>query len=92
MPETRTTSPNRRQGAALHGAEATAREIARQPEVWRELADILEQRRGELDAFLAPLIGRGDLRVVFTGAGTSAFAGGVAAAALTRLTGRRFDA
>jgi tagatose-6-phosphate ketose/aldose isomerase len=92
MPETRTTPPNRRQGAALHGAEATAREIARQPEVWRELAGILEQRRGELDAFLAPLIGRDDLRVVFTGAGTSAFAGGVAAAALTRRTGRRFDA
>lgn len=92
MPETRTTSPNRRQGAALHGAEATAREIARQPEVWRELAGILEQRHGELDAFLAPLIGQDDLRVVFTGAGTSAFAGGVAAAALTRLTGRRFEA
>jgi tagatose-6-phosphate ketose/aldose isomerase len=92
MPETRTTSPNRRQGAAIHGAEATTREIAQQPEVWRELADILEQRRGELDAFLAPLIGRDDLRVVLTGAGTSAFAGGVAAAVLTRLTGRRFDA
>ena len=92
MPETRTTSPNRRQGAAIHGAEATTREIAQQPEVWRELAGILEQRRGELDAFLAPLIGRDDLRVVLTGAGTSAFAGGVAAAALTRLTGRRFDA
>jgi putative AgaS family sugar isomerase len=92
MPETRTPSPNRRQRAAIHGAEATTREIARQPEVWRELADILEQRRGELDAFLAPLIRRDDLRVVLTGAGTSAFAGGVAAAALTRLTGRRFDA
>lgn len=92
MPETRTTSPNRRQGTALHGAEATAREIARQPEVWRELAGILEQRHGELDSFLAPLIGQDDLRVVFTGAGTSAFAGGVAAAALTRLTGRRFEA
>jgi tagatose-6-phosphate ketose/aldose isomerase len=92
MPETRTTSPDRRQGGALPGAETTAREIARQPEVWRELAGILEQRRGELDAFLAPLTGRGDLRVVFTGAGTSAFAGGVAAAALTRMTGRRFDA
>jgi tagatose-6-phosphate ketose/aldose isomerase len=92
MPETRPTSPNRRHGAAPHGAEATAREIARQPEVWLELADILEGCRGELDAFLAPLIGRDDLRVVFTGAGTSAFVGGVAATALTRRTGRRFDA
>ena len=92
MPETHPTPPKRRQGAAIHGAEATIREIARQPEVWRELADILEQRRGELDAFLAPLIGRDDLRVVFTGAGTSAFAGSVAKAALTSLTGRRFDA
>jgi tagatose-6-phosphate ketose/aldose isomerase len=92
MPESRTTPPNRRQGAARHGAEATAREIARQPEVWRELADILEQRRSDLDAFLAPLIERDDLRVVFTGAGTSAFVGGVAAAALSHRTGRRFEA
>ena len=92
MPQTHPTSPNGRQDAAIHGAEATIREIARQPEVWRELAGILEQRRGELDAFLAPLVGRDDLRVVFTGAGTSAFAGGVAKAALTSLTGRRFDA
>jgi len=92
MPETSATFPNRRQGAAIHGAEVTAREIARQPEVWRELAGLLEQRRGELDAFLAPLTGRDDRRVVFTGAGTSAFAGAVAAAALARRTGRRFDA
>jgi putative AgaS family sugar isomerase len=92
MPETRTTSANRSQSAPLHGAEATAREIARQPEVWRELAGLLEQRRGELDAFLEPLLERDDLRVVFTGAGTSAFVGGVAAAALSRRTGRRFEA
>jgi putative AgaS family sugar isomerase len=92
MPQTPATIPNSRHDAAIGGAEATTREISRQPEVWRELAGILEQRRGELDAFLAPLIDRGDLRVVFTGAGTSAFAGGVAAAVLTRLTGRRFDA
>jgi putative AgaS family sugar isomerase len=92
MPQTPTTFPNGRQDAARGGAEATTREIARQPDVWRELAGILEQRRGELDAFLAPLVARDDLRVVFTGAGTSAFAGDVAASALTRLTGRRFDA
>ena len=60
--------------------------------MWRELAGILEQRRGELDSFLGPLTRRDDLRVMLTGAGTSAFAGAVAAAALTRLTGRRFDA
>lgn len=92
MPEIHTTSPNRRQGAAIPGAEATTREIARQPDVWRELAGLLEQRRGELDSVLGPLTRRDELRVVLTGAGTSAFAGAVAAAALTRLTGRRFDA
>src|SRR5947209_6659149 len=87
MPET--TTP---QASELRGGEATIREIPRQPDVWRELADLLAVRRAELDAFLTPLLARPDLRVVLTGAGTSAFAGGVAAAALTRRLGRRFDA
>jgi putative AgaS family sugar isomerase len=87
MPET--TTP---QASELRGGEATIREISRQPDVWRELADLLAVRRAELDAFLAPLLARPELRVVLTGAGTSAFAGGVAAAALTRRLGRRFDA
>jgi drug/metabolite transporter (DMT)-like permease len=57
---------------------ATEREIVRQPDVWREAAARVSARRDELDAFLAPLLARPDLRIVLTGAGTSAFAGSVA--------------
>lgn len=92
MSQPRTTFPDSHDSSAPRGAEATTREIARQPEVLRELAGILDGRRAELDAFLAPLLRRDDLRIIFTGAGTSAFAGGVAAADLARRAGRRADA
>ncbi|MDQ1513295.1 MAG: D-galactosamine 6-phosphate deaminase/isomerase [Microbacteriaceae bacterium] len=89
MTDTRTTPDGR---PLIPGAEATIREISQQPEVWRETAAIVERQRLDIDGFLAPLLARDDLRIVLTGAGTSAFAGGVAAPALARLLGRRFDA
>jgi tagatose-6-phosphate ketose/aldose isomerase len=72
---------------ALSGT-ATLREIRQQPDVWRDTAKILRERRTALEAFLAPLLAREDLRIVLTGAGTSAFIGQIAAPAL----GRRFEA
>jgi tagatose-6-phosphate ketose/aldose isomerase len=65
-------------------SSATYREIRQQPEVWRETARIVRSQRG-LDAFLAPQLARRDLRIVFTGAGTSAFIGQIAAPALVVL-------
>lgn len=70
----------------------TAREIAQQPAVWRELDASLEERHTEIAAFLDPLLARPDLRIVLTGAGTSAFAGEVLAPGLARQLGRRVDA
>jgi tagatose-6-phosphate ketose/aldose isomerase len=89
MTDNRTTADGR---PLIRGAEATIREISQQPDVWRETAAIVERERPSVEAFLAPLLARDDLRIVLTGAGTSAFAGGVAAPALARLLGRRFDA
>ena len=74
------------------GAEHTAREIAQQPAVWRKTGSVVSSRCEEANAFLRPLLGRQDLRVVLTGAGTSAFAGEILAPALSRRTGRRVDA
>jgi tagatose-6-phosphate ketose/aldose isomerase len=70
----------------------TGREIAQQPAAWRELAGSLGARRQAIEAFLAPLLARDDLRIVLTGAGTSAFAGQILAPGLTRTLGRRVDA
>lgn len=74
------------------GAGHTAREIAQQPGVWRETGAIVSSRREEIDAFLRPLVERPDLRIVLTGAGTSAFAGEILAPALSRCMHRRVDA
>lgn len=57
------------------GAGLTAREIAQQPAVWPQIDALVASRRAALDAFLAPLLARTGLRIVLTGAGTSAFLG-----------------
>jgi tagatose-6-phosphate ketose/aldose isomerase len=74
------------------GGAHTVREIAQQPALWREVDRIVSASRPALEAFLRPLTARADLRVVLTGAGTSAFAGEVLQAALARHLGRRVDA
>ena len=76
---------------ALTGT-ATHREILQQPGVWRDAARILGERRTELDGFLAPLLAREDLRIVLTGAGTSAFIGQIAAPSLGARLDRRVEA
>jgi tagatose-6-phosphate ketose/aldose isomerase len=57
------------------GAGLTAREIAQQPAVWPEIDALVTRQRAALDAFLGPLLARAELRIVLTGAGTSAFIG-----------------
>lgn len=69
-----------------------AREIDQQPALWRELGSTLNGRKAEIDAFLAPVLARPEARIVLTGAGTSAYAGQVAAPALSRALGRRVEA
>ncbi len=74
------------------GAGHTAREIAQQPTVWRETGEKVRSYREDADAFLRPLLEKQDLRVVLTGAGTSAFVGEILAPALSRKLERRVDA
>lgn len=79
-------------GIGPTGASATVREIAQQPQIWAAVAELVQRRRSELDAFLAVLLERRDRRIVLTGAGTSAFVGAIAAPSLARSLGRRVDA
>lgn len=74
------------------GAGWTAREIAQQPAIWRRTGTMVRSRRAEVDAFLRPLLEHPDLRVVLTGAGTSAFVGEILAPALSRRLKRRVEA
>jgi tagatose-6-phosphate ketose/aldose isomerase len=68
---------------------ATIVEIGQQPDAWREVAARSDERAAE---FLRDVTGRADLRIILTGAGSSAFAGDIAAPALRRHLNRRVDA
>ncbi|WP_438852263.1 SIS domain-containing protein [Brevundimonas nasdae] len=70
----------------------TAREIAHQPAMLRETQGLLVAHQAEIEAFLQPLLVRPDLRIILTGAGTSAFAGECLAPVLSARLGRRVEA
>jgi D-galactosamine 6-phosphate deaminase/isomerase len=72
------------------GAQWTAREIAQQPQLWPQIAREVGADAG-LRAHLAPLLGNPALRIVLTGAGTSAYIGNCLAPALGR-AGRQTEA
>lgn len=65
------------------GGYWTALEISQQPSVWLDIERLMAQSAGELRAYLEPLLRRPGLRIVLTGAGTSAFVGQCLAPALT---------
>lgn len=67
---------------------ATILEIAQQPDVWREVAD----HDDHANRFLRGITSVPNLRVILTGAGSSAFAGDIAAPALRRHLNCRVDA
>jgi tagatose-6-phosphate ketose/aldose isomerase len=73
------------------GATWTAREIAQQPAVWADLANLLASQRASLDQFLVPLLLDPSIRIVLTGAGTSSFIGDCLAPAVAALLRRRVE-
>ena len=58
------------------GAEITTAEIQQQPELWAETFSLYAERRGAITAFLENIKEQHNrVRVIFTGAGTSAYVG-----------------
>lgn len=74
------------------GAAWTAREIAQQPAVWLEVAELIESERARLRTFLDPILRHRELRIVLSGAGTSAFVGDCLAPSMAAHLGRRTEA
>jgi tagatose-6-phosphate ketose/aldose isomerase len=74
------------------GAHWTAREILQQPQIWAAIEQQIAAQAAGLKAFLDPLLRTPELRIVLTGAGTSAHIGECLAPALTRILARRIDA
>ena len=77
----------------LHAGNSywTALEICQQPRVWREAAQSLEQKTQQLSDWLNPLLATPGLRIIFSGAGTSAFIGETLAPWLRKQLKRRID-
>jgi tagatose-6-phosphate ketose/aldose isomerase len=76
----------------LPGAHWTVREILQQPRIWDEVLQLMTSRAHAIDTFLRPLLERSDIRVVLTGAGTSAFIGDCLAPAIAARWNRRVEA
>ena len=57
------------------GGLHTALEIEGQPLLWREIYNLILSQQKELLKFMLPLISTVDLRIILTGAGSSAFIG-----------------
>lgn len=70
----------------------TAKEIEQQPSCWTKTLSIIEEYRSSAQAFLSPLFAKENLRIVMTGAGTSAFAGKALAPILSKALNRRVEA
>jgi len=74
------------------GAHWTAREVWQQPQIWLEVERLMADQSDRLSRFLAPLLARRDLRIVLTGAGTSAFVGECLALSMIGSSARRVEA
>lgn len=79
---TQTSVPDQKDGGA------TILEIGQQPDAWREVAGSSDEHA---EAFVRDLLSRPDLRIILTGAGSSAFAGEIAAPLLRRHLHRRVE-
>lgn len=61
---------------ASAGALYTSKEIIQQPKLWAEAAEIIQQQIDQITLFLDNIQSRHDrIKIIFTGAGTSAFIG-----------------
>jgi tagatose-6-phosphate ketose/aldose isomerase len=74
------------------GAHWTAREILQQPLIWAQIEALIAGEAARLSVFLDPLLKLPGLRIVLTGAGTSAHIGACLAPALVRTLARQVDA
>lgn len=69
----------------------TAVEVCQQPQAWRETLEVFEKQKAEIEAFVAPLLEKQNLRIVFTGAGTSDYVGDAIAPYLRKKLGLRVE-
>lgn len=64
----------------------TEKEIKAQPRLWNETFSLLVETKKDIASFLSPILQQKDLRIILTGAGSSAFVGEVAQGAIQQQT------
>lgn len=70
----------------------TAKEIQQQPESWAKTYAMLKDNQAQIDSFLKPVLAKPGVRIILTGAGTSAFVGASIAPAMMKSLGARVEA
>lgn len=68
----------------------TAQEIRQQPESWLKSLKNIDRQREDLDKFLSSVFSNRGLKIILTGAGTSAFIGDIISPWLSYQTGKNF--
>ncbi|WP_290797409.1 SIS domain-containing protein [Flavihumibacter sp. UBA7668] len=74
------------------GALHTATEILQQPWLWNRIYELALERRNQLEAFINQAFEHPTLRIILTGAGSSAFIGNVLEGPLQQSTGKSCSA
>ncbi|MGG5463329.1 SIS domain-containing protein [Clostridium sp. B9] len=70
----------------------TATEIYQQPELWKETVEIVESNKDMINDFLDKNLNKENVRVILTGAGTSAYVGDTIYLYLAKKLGKRVEA
>lgn len=74
------------------GASYTTKEIYQQPKVWKEMADKLSNEKESINRFLEKMKKKhSEVKVIFTGAGSSAFIGDTLVPSLRKLKLANFE-
>ena len=73
------------------GCANTSEEIARQPSLWAMLGETLQERKNDATEFMEGLGDLSRIRVVFTGAGSSAFIGDALSVLIAKNTGLKTE-
>ena len=70
----------------------TEQEIRQQPNSWRRSLAFINEQRDKIDAFLATILAEKNVKIILTGAGTSAFICDIISPWLSRQTGENIVA
>lgn len=71
--------------------DITALEIMQQPELWQHTVGIVENNKTRIQTFLTKALEEKNVRIIITGAGTSAYVGDIVAPYLRRALGLRVE-